>query len=393
MRRAILLGLMTIIASPCCATKHEAISQVTVAQLEQALTAAEGAHKSDDAIARQIGSSELSERLTEATLERLRSNLKAGGKAALALQLLADRSAFLDPPVNELPATPALDFLSQLRLLQAARIYVAQTLSHLPNFLATRTENRFDDSSRRAFHKVGTSSVEVSTRNDRENTATDQMASWGEFGGMLTLVLKDVDHGAVAWSHWEQTPAGLAAVFHYSVPKSASHFQVNVPVPAPLADREPAQDVGRFGNSAGVKQPGRTASSIVRVEPGYRGSLWLNPATGAVLRITMDANPDDVAPYGRASMMVQYGPARIGDGVFTWLVRSLSLLELSTRAKAEFASGQNCLVGISGQVPDCDHGDVSPSDAPTKWLNETLFTGYHLFVSTIRILTDAEATH
>jgi hypothetical protein len=149
----------------------------------------------------------------------------------------------------------------------------------------------------------------------------------------------------------------------------------------------------RFGNSAAVQKPSRAASSIVRVEPGYRGSLWLDPATGTVLRITMDANLDDIAPYGRASMMVQYGPTRIGDSVFTCPVRSLSSLELSARAKTAFATEQNCLVGISGQVPDCDHSDVSPGDAPTQWIKETLFTGYHRFASTTRILTDAEATH
>jgi len=31
----------------------------------------------------------------------------------------------------------------------------------------------------------------------------------------------------VTFSHWEQTPAGLAAVYRYSVPKAASHYTVN----------------------------------------------------------------------------------------------------------------------------------------------------------------------
>ena len=208
---------------------------------------------------------------------------------------------------------------------------------------------------------------------------------------MLTLILKDVDHGAVTWSHWEQAPTGVAAVFDYSVPKSASHFQVNIPVQGALIDREATDAMDRFGNSAAVQQPSRAASSIVRVEPGYRGSLLLDPATGTVLRITMEANPDDIAPYVRASMMVEYGPARIGDRVFTCPVRSLSMLNLSPRRRAAFATTQNCLVGIGGQVPDCDHSDASPGDVPTQWLNETFFTGYHRFASTTRILSDAEA--
>jgi ethanolamine transporter EutH len=50
-----------------------AAKRVTVAQLEQALTAAQSAHKADAEIARQIGGFELSERLTEASLSRLPS--------------------------------------------------------------------------------------------------------------------------------------------------------------------------------------------------------------------------------------------------------------------------------------------------------------------------------
>ena len=55
-------------------------------------------HKPDGEIARQIASMKLSERLTEATLGRLNVHLDRGSQAVLALQLLADQSAFLDPP-------------------------------------------------------------------------------------------------------------------------------------------------------------------------------------------------------------------------------------------------------------------------------------------------------
>ena len=74
-------------------------------------------------------------------------------------------------------------------------------------------------------------------------------------------------------------------------------------------------------------------------------------------------------------MMVQYGPVGIGDSSFTCPTRSLSMTSLNTKIKAvrEYIS--------------------SDANAPTEWLNETLFTGYHRFAATTRILTDAEATH
>ena len=156
-----------------------AAKRVTVAQLEQALTAAHAAHKPDAEIARQIGGLELSERLTEATLNRLTRILDAGSQAALALQLLADQSAFLDPPASELPSTPAPDNAAQQRMIEAARTYVAKTVPQLPKLFAIRTTNRYDDRPqeikkgswpvRAGLHLVSTSSREISVFDEQTN--------------------------------------------------------------------------------------------------------------------------------------------------------------------------------------------------------------------------------
>ena len=70
MPRLILLVALAALAHPSGAG-----TQVTVAQLDQALTAAITAHKPDAEIARQIASLELSERITEASLNRLNIRL------------------------------------------------------------------------------------------------------------------------------------------------------------------------------------------------------------------------------------------------------------------------------------------------------------------------------
>jgi hypothetical protein len=136
-RRLILLVLLASLTSIAGASKR-----VTVAQLEQALTAAHTAHKPDAEIARQIGGLELSERLTETTLNRLAAYLDAGSQAALALQLLADQSAFLDPPASEIPSTadpvhgssrrrsPAADDRGGAKLCRANSTAAAQPLCH-----------------------------------------------------------------------------------------------------------------------------------------------------------------------------------------------------------------------------------------------------------------------
>ena len=174
--------LMLLVFLASLAPYAGAAKRVTVAQLEQALTAAQSAHKPDAEIARQIGGFELSERLTEATLKRLTAYLDAGSQAALALQLLADQSAFLDPPASELPSTAAPDDAAQQRMIEAARTYVAKTVLQLPNLFAIRTTNRYDDRPqeikkggwpvRAGLHLVSTSSREISVFEERTNEST-----------------------------------------------------------------------------------------------------------------------------------------------------------------------------------------------------------------------------
>ena len=62
--------------------------------------------------------------------------------------------------------------------------------------------------------------------------------------------------------------------------------------------------------------------------------------------------------------MVKYGPVRIGDGIFICPLRAVNF----------------------------SAGDANSNlDSPARWLNETLFTGYHHFKATARILSDGAA--
>jgi VWFA-related protein len=370
LRRLILLVALAALAHPAGAG-----TRVTVAQLDQALTAAIAAHKPDADIARQIASLELSERLTEASLNRLNIRLAQDALAAQALALLADRSAFLDPPVAELPVTAAPNDAARQRMLDAARNYVAQTLPRLPDFLATRTITRYDDSPqalkkgawpvRAGLHLVGTSSREISVRNERKGPGVEHgsaasqeqngLSTWGEFGFLPGLILADTVKGTVTWSHWERMAAGPAAVFHYAVPHSASHYEI----------------VGTIAH--GPKwQP--ADGSTVRAAAAYRGSLWVDPETGAVLRLTLEIGENGVGQFKRFAVMVQYAPVEIGDRKFICPVRSLA----SDLAAAGVTSS---LFGNSGLT-----------DVPTEWLNVASYSGYHRFASTTRILAGTPET-
>ena len=356
---------------------------MSVAQLEHALTADSAAHKSDAEIARQIRIIELSERLTDATFERLSRHFAAGSQARLALLLLADRSSFLDPPISELPTTPAPNAATQQQLLEAAQRFALQTLPRLPNFLATRTTLSFDDSPQEAtkggylqrmgLHLVGTSKAEVSVRSEQNpsmgpTSAPSQtqggLVTWGEFGSTLLIILSDSSHGRIAWSHWEQTSSGQVAVFHYEVPKAASHYEIVTPVEQTQPGFQSNPSAATGGTIAMVA---RSTTRWTRTKPGYQGSLWVDPATGTILRVSLVADLSGNSALNRGAIVVEYGRVTIADKTFICPVRSLALSSAPST------------------VNDIFEG------ATTEWLNENLFTSYHIFAATSRILTESDA--
>jgi hypothetical protein len=357
---------------------------LTVSQLEQTLNAVSTAHKLDAEIARQISGLELTERLTEVTLDGLNKRFAPGPYTSIALQLLADRSAFLDPPPSELPPTPAPDAATQQHLLEAAQRFAIETLPRLPNLLATRTTFNFDDSpqegpkggysERLGLHLVGTSKAEVSVLNEREHSsAVAESASthvqgglltWGEFGSTLLIILSDSSQGKITWSHWEQTSSGLLAVFHYQVPKALSHYEIDTPVERPQhngGSNRWAMTGGMGAMMAGSK------IGMIHTKPAYEGSLWVDPSTGTILRVSLVADLKGNSTFERGAILVDYGPVRIADKMYICPVRSLALSSAPATV------------------------DSIVEGATTEWLNENLFTGYHIFASTSRILPAASA--
>jgi hypothetical protein len=226
---------------------------------------------------------------------------------------------------------------------------------------------------RAGLHQVGQASLEVSVQADRESDSHANgsavwedrggLSSWGEFGTVLGMILGDAVNGKVSWSHWEQASSGLSAVFSYSVPKSASHFEMLRFAAGP-------------GSLAAVISPrtyGAKAGSVpediivLHDKRGYEGSLWLDPANGTILRITIEADSKGGVDYQRAAMLVEYGAIEIAGSRFMLPVRSLASSKVAISAEA------------------------SIGDAPSEWLNETLFTDYHRFAATTRIVTGEQA--
>ncbi len=108
-------------------------------------------------------------------------------------------------------------------------------------------------------------------------------------------------------------------------------------------------------------------TAIIHNKPGYKGSLWVDPATGTIVRVTLVADLKGDSAIQRIAILVDYGPVPIKNKTVICPVRSLALASAPATV------------------------DASLKGAATEWLNENLFTDYHMFAATSRILTEQSA--
>lgn len=330
-------------------------ARVSVAQLEEFLSA-HHEKDSDAEIADRLGSVQLAEQLSDVRLARLSSTLRLGARAEEQLDLLAVASSFEAPPPSELPSDPPADAAAQQQMLDLARAFVATSVHHLPDFIATRRTESFNSTPQGAdkssskphieLHFIGEhrrqvtfrSGHEVSTASNAEEIQTnlDNLTTWGEFGPILATVLGDSSQDAIVWSRWQNDANGRKlAVFHYTVPKSASHDLIDLCCYLGFRDT-----------------------------PGYHGDLYLDPATGSILEITLEAELPNDAPVRVSKMAVRYGPVDISGKTYICPLRGVAVGVIHD-AQLEKVDG----LGLE------------------RFINVVHFTDYHKFGSTARVLT------
>ena len=352
-----------------------AAERVTVKELEERLAAQRAPTVEtpvqtlwDNQIAQLLDNLALTERLSDARLERISQTLQPGRLSKQALQLLAYRSAFFDPPADELPALTPPDAETQKRLIATAWANVIRNLKRLPDFFATRTTAHYsgvpEDMNlnpllmRVGIFRAGASSTREITFRDGEEvldpmndrSAEPEMQagldSWGEFGSEPVVILMDADQSTTSFHHWEATPAGVVAVFHYSVPRIGSHYDVHYKCPT----NEPFHD-----------------------NPAYHGSFSIDPATGALMRITLETESRSGDPISHVASIIEYSPMVIGERSYICPVRSLATMVVESQA--------------------CAARHSNPKSAqPVLMINQTTFSDYHRLGSTIRIVVDGSTS-
>ena len=366
-RTWILIGVFFGIALSSSATQR-----VSVEQLERILTESRSLPDAD--LAAKLSDLLLTERFTSTRLAHWQTNVP-GERSQRALYGLADRSAFHEPPAADVPVTTEPSVDEQRKIMGLAATYVSKTIPQLPRFFATRTTTHFktasgsasDPSSLEAnsldairitrakiMYRDGEEVVEPGpVKVDKTRTPTEGLKTWGAFGPILGLVLVDAAQNKLAWSHWEQGPDGNIAVFRYSVTKDKSHYEVRYCCVA-----------SAFG----------LESNSFQQMSAYRGEISVDPKTGVIVRLTLEAELSASDPISRAAIAVEYGPVELGGASYICPARSVSLSVANTLK----------------QVQDAEGRSFPTNGPPQMLLNHMAFDQYHLFRSESRVLSGNE---
>ncbi|MBS1804448.1 MAG: VWA domain-containing protein [Acidobacteria bacterium] len=366
---AILLGLVP-------AVPLQAEKRISLAQLEQIVAQLKSAVDPD--AAQRLAEVQLTERLNGERYSSLAKSLP-GDQSRHVLRAVADRSQFVHPPASEIPSNPVPSMAEQRRIMGMVAAYVRDSIPQLPNFFATRITDHFEDSPQlprgdmfstpyqpihfvsqsqvAVFYQGGREVVDSKARSGRSRPLSEGLTSWGTFGPILGTVLVDAASSKLAWSHWEAGTKGPVAIFDFDVPQQKSHYEVNY-----------CCYVTQAGSSVADGHPFR------RIVP-YRGSMGVDPATGVIERLIVEAELKATDPVTEASILVDYGPVEIGGKTYTCPVRSISTT-----------------IAESVQVDPKYKFAIANALQPLKTsLNDVTFENYHMFRSDVRVLTPEEA--
>ncbi len=347
-----------------------AIRRVTIEQLEQVLASAR--IESDAELARQLSDLVLTERLSYIKLSSWIASLR-GKRARQALVALADLSSFLDPPSAEVPADVSPDEGAQMSMISLAVEYLNKTIHQLPDFYATRTTLRYDETPNtfeasapveyRPLRVAANSKATVLYRNGKEvvdsggakgkrgKAENGYLVTYGVFGPLLGAVTDAIASG-LAWSHWEVGAGGRHAVFRYEIPAERSRYQVGA---CCLPDGD-----GNISFEETV---------------GYHGEVAIDPTSGAILRMELVADLKSTTPLVRSDIMIEYGPVEIGGKTYICPVRSVSI-----------SRGRSVTLLTEWDESFRTYGPYA------TMLNDVTFERYHMFRAKSRMLTEVPAS-
>jgi hypothetical protein len=225
----------------------------------------------------------MSEKLEDTDIEALLST-GAGPKTVDALKALRDASANLPAPASAAAVSAPSAFKQpppppeekQREIIEAAREYALNYTKSLPDFVCAQiTERYHDPTSKEAWRRGDVIKAKLSYNGKQEKydvvLINDQSVmgksmeslggttSTGEFATMLRYIFEPVSQAAFHWNRLATWHGRVSYVFDYAVDRERSSWGIT------------------------DKESNRT------VTPGYKGIVYIDRATGQILRFTAEA--------------------------------------------------------------------------------------------------------
>jgi hypothetical protein len=334
----------------------------------------------DANLAQKLAGMVLTDRLSGTRLADLTSRLP-GDKSRMALSLIADQSIFQPPPVDEMPLDAAPNAASAQEMLVKVAKYVNATVRQLPNLMAMRFSNGFEDQPREdrmgrtgvesvfslPLHWVGSLKDEVTYRDrqemedksvkvEKKGNGVENLITTGEFGPILSIVLGDASKSKVAWTRWERGSDGTMGVFHYQVPEDKSNYHVKL-----------------CCILKGYELDGSPKVQVSNERSAYHGDIVFSPTDGSIRLLTVEADAPTGALVPVAGIAIEYGATDIGGRSYICPLRTVSMQRVHT-AEQSANSGSN----YKGPVK--------------TFLNDVRFSNYRRFGTKTKVLTNYPKT-
>jgi hypothetical protein len=212
---------------------------------------------------------------------------------------------------GEGPSTPGV--ADQQKILDSIRDYAGDYISHLPNFICQQITQQLEAGKKPTKWRKGDTIVSklvfsegreqrsLQSVNDKPVAPSRfirrPLVTEGEFGVLLANVFNDKTEAAFSWSGWQTLRGRRVAVFDFDVAKEHSTLRLSL-------------------------------SDLAHATVPYHGTVFADPSSGAVLRITNSAYDIPAAVRTRSiATTIDYDPVAIGGRDYLLPVEASVLLD------------------------------------------------------------------
>ena len=271
-------------------------TKLTVEQLRGFIQSSVQMKHPDKQVAEFLKQVKLTNKLDDGAIEDMQG-MGAGPKTVAALKALGDGSKDLAPPPPPAPRVvkaqlPPPDSKEQASLLKDVTEYALQYAKSLPNFICTQVTRRYVDPTGLEFWRLqDTVLTRLSYFEQKEdykvvmvnNQATTVgyndlggATSSGEFGSMLKAIFAPATQTRFEWDHWATLRGKRMHVITYRVSQVHSDWAV-------------------------------VYERLEKVVPAYRGMIYVDKDTLAIMRVTLEAEDMPVSfPVQQANTVLDY---------------------------------------------------------------------------------------